>query len=270
MARVTRSSTQSTKASKSSNPVRKTPKSTEPGEKTSVKVQQEQKQKQKSETEGVAPVDEEEFQLPSDDSGGEETDSELVIHEGADDQDVQDSSENVTRTSQSGHTVIKPGKTSTVESSARKGARRGVIYIGRLPHGFEEKELRRYFQQFGEILRLRLSRNKKTGNSKHYAFLEFKEYDVAKIAAETMNNYLLMGHLLKCSLLEEDKIHEKLFVGANLKFKKIPFAKINQLKFDRKKDLKEWERLQNKHEKNISSKKHVLARAGIDYNIDDL
>jgi nucleolar protein 15 len=37
----------------------------------------------------------------------------------------------------------------------------GTIYIGRIPHGFFEPQMRAYFSQFGEITRLRLSRNKK-------------------------------------------------------------------------------------------------------------
>ena len=38
---------------------------------------------------------------------------------------------------------------------------RGVVYLGRIPYGFFEKELRGYFSQFGKVTRLRLSRNKK-------------------------------------------------------------------------------------------------------------
>lgn len=51
--------------------------------------------------------------------------------------------------------------------------------------------MRGFFSQFGEVTRLKLSRNKKTGASKHYAFVEFKFPAVAKIVAETMNNYLM-------------------------------------------------------------------------------
>lgn len=40
----------------------------------------------------------------------------------------------------------------------------------------------------------------KTGESKHYAFIEFASEDVAKIVAETMDNYLLSGSLLQCTL----------------------------------------------------------------------
>lgn len=40
-----------------------------------------------------------------------------------------------------------------------------------------------------------------TGGSKGYAFLEFECDEVAKIVAETMNNYLMRERLLKCELL---------------------------------------------------------------------
>lgn len=36
-----------------------------------------------------------------------------------------------------------------------------------------------------------------TGRSKGYAFIEFEHPEVAKIAAETMNNYLIFDRLLK-------------------------------------------------------------------------
>lgn len=58
-----------------------------------------------------------------------------------------------------------------------------------------------YFSQFGDVKQLRLSRNKKTGASKHYAYIEFESEDVAKIVAETMDNYLLFGKLLQCKYI---------------------------------------------------------------------
>jgi nucleolar protein 15 len=39
-----------------------------------------------------------------------------------------------------------------------------------------------------------------TGASRHYAYIEMSSKSVAEIVAETMNNYLLMGHLLKCQV----------------------------------------------------------------------
>lgn len=37
-----------------------------------------------------------------------------------------------------------------------------------------------------------------TGGSKGYGFIEFESDDVAKIVADTMNNYLFSERLLKC------------------------------------------------------------------------
>ncbi|XP_018413591.1 PREDICTED: MKI67 FHA domain-interacting nucleolar phosphoprotein [Nanorana parkeri] len=59
----------------------------------------------------------------------------------------------------------------------------GVLYIGHIPHLLHEPQLREYFGQFGTVTRLRLSRSKKTGNSKGYAFIEFECEEVAKIVA---------------------------------------------------------------------------------------
>jgi nucleolar protein 15 len=41
-----------------------------------------------------------------------------------------------------------------------------------------------------------LSRNKKTGKAKHYAFLEFQYAEVAKVAAEAMDGYFMFRQKL--------------------------------------------------------------------------
>ena len=38
---------------------------------------------------------------------------------------------------------------------------KGVLYVGHLPYGFEETGLRKFFEQFGTIKRLKMSRSKK-------------------------------------------------------------------------------------------------------------
>ncbi len=48
-----------------------------------------------------------------------------------------------------------------------------------------------FFTQFGRVTKVRVSRNKKTGAAKHYAFLEFASAEVAAIAAEAMDGYML-------------------------------------------------------------------------------
>ncbi|KAK9373383.1 uncharacterized protein V1513DRAFT_449453 [Lipomyces chichibuensis] len=151
--------------------------------------------------------------------------------------------------------------------SSDDGDKAGVLYIGRIPHGFYESQMRGYFSQFGDILRLRLSRNKKTGASKHYAFIEFASNEVAQIVADTMNNYLLYGHILKVSVVPENQVHEKMFVGSNRKFKRIPRAKLAKHQHDKKRNNKELERLVARENKRRKSKQEKLNDLGIDYTI---
>ncbi|OAQ99106.1 hypothetical protein LLEC1_03959 [Akanthomyces lecanii] len=112
-----------------------------------------------------------------------------------------------------------PGVSKAVRDAASKApsGETGVIYIGRIPHGFYEHEMRQYFSQFGAISRLRLSRNKKTGASKHFAFVEFEEQSTAEVVAKTMDNYLLFGHILKCQVVPKERLHDSLWRAWGLK-----------------------------------------------------
>ena len=57
------------------------------------------------------------------------------------------------------------------------------------------------------------ARSPKTGKSKGYAFVEFMFKDVAKIVAETMNNYLMFEKLVKCQVVPSEKFHKNVFKG---------------------------------------------------------
>lgn len=183
----------------------------------------------------------------------------------SDSEDVSETEEEP-QPSLGGHSITKATVTNDKKQPKSK-FKKGVIYIGRIPHGFHEDEMKKYFTQFGDISRLRLSRNKKTGKSKHYGFIEFQEHEVAKIAAETMNNYLIFGHLLQCSLLDQEKVSDDMFNGANTKFKKVPWTSIARNKNDKPKSLAKWKKLAKAHEDRKKSKQEALAKLGIDISI---
>jgi nucleolar protein 15 len=65
-----------------------------------------------------------------------------------------------------------------------------------------------------------------TGASKHYGFLEFASLPVAKIVQETMDNYLLAGHILRCTLVPKAEVRPELWVGANRKWRKVPLDRV--------------------------------------------
>ncbi|KAF8418603.1 ribosomal biogenesis protein Gar2 [Tirmania nivea] len=150
------------------------------------------------------------------------------------------------------------------------GATPGYIYLGRIPHGFYEHEMRAYFSQFGTILRLRLSRNKKTGRSKHYAFIEFADSEAAAIVSETMDNYLLFGHILKCKVIPRSDIKdvEALFKGANKRFKPIPWGDVKQRQLEKKRTVEEWEKLEKREDKRRKEREKKLKSMGIDYEYE--
>ncbi|TSL16082.1 MKI67 FHA domain-interacting nucleolar phosphoprotein [Bagarius yarrelli] len=140
----------------------------------------------------------------------------------------------------------------------------GVVYVGHLPQSLAEPQLRSYFSQFGTILRLRLSRSKKTGRSKGYAFVEFECDEVAKIVAETMNNYLMGERLIKCNVVPPDKVHETLFVGSQKIFKKPKHPAV--ARYNRAHGPQEMKKLTGKLLSKESKLRKRLAEKGIDYD----
>ena len=111
--------------------------------------------------------------------------------------------------------------------------------------------MKSYFSQFGDVTRLRLSRNKRvchpfffpsshvaltliqTGRSRHYGFIEFESSAVAQIVAETMDNYLLMGHILTCKIIPKDEVHPELWVGANRKWRAVPKDRVARVQHNK-------------------------------------
>ncbi|XP_046515423.1 MKI67 FHA domain-interacting nucleolar phosphoprotein isoform X1 [Equus quagga] len=144
----------------------------------------------------------------------------------------------------------------------------GVIYVGHLPPALYETQIKAYFSQFGTVTRFRLSRSKKTGNSKGYAFLEFESEDVAKIAAETMNNYLFGERLLKCHVIPPEKVHEELFREWHMPFRNPSYPAVKRYNKDR--TLLQKLRMEERFKKKEKLLRKRLAKKGIDYNFPSL
>lgn len=97
---------------------------------------------------------------------------------------------------------FKPAKRT---QNGKVGRGRGIVLVKNLPHGFFEDQLEQYFGQFGRLTRMRLCRSKTTGASKGYAYIEFEIPEVAKVAAETMNNYLMFNKLVKTAYIPPEQ-----------------------------------------------------------------
>ncbi|KAJ3232547.1 hypothetical protein HDU81_002870 [Chytriomyces hyalinus] len=148
---------------------------------------------------------------------------------------------------------------------ANAGKKTGVVYLGRIPHGFYEKEMKSYFSQFGEVLKLRLSKNKKTGASKHYAFLEFPSQQVAQIVADTMHGYLLFNQILQCQVVPHDKLHPDTFKGHDRRFKTIPWNKLERQRVNKPLDKNAVVKRTRKLVSRENLKRQRLAELGVEY-----
>ncbi|KAI9887601.1 MAG: hypothetical protein M1823_000585 [Watsoniomyces obsoletus] len=143
----------------------------------------------------------------------------------------------------------------------------GVLYIGRIPHGFYEREMRAYFSQFGELTHLRLARNRRTGNSKHYAFLEFASPSVADITARTMNNYLLFGHILKVHVIPTEQIPPHLWKGEGKRNRPVPWNVIERNKLAKPKPRMVWTKKIEVVTKSRQEKAKQLKAIGYDFEM---
>ena len=147
-----------------------------------------------------------------------------------------------------------------------------IIYLGHVPHGFYEKEMKNFFAQFGEVKRLKLFRSTKTGNSKGYAFIDFESSEVAKVVADAMNGYYLLEKQLVCNIVPSSKLHDGMFKYSSLKGKSKNLTKENSnlssshdhLEFGKKTDKQVKSQLKQQKKKNLK-----LKSLGIEFDIFD-
>lgn len=93
-----------------------------------------------------------------------------------------------------------------IDGKKKKGAERRedptIIYVGHLPVELEERDLRTFLSQFGDVIHSRISRSIQTGHSRGYGFVQFSDPEVAKIVAETLQGYFLGKKRLVCHLVD--------------------------------------------------------------------
>lgn len=111
----------------------------------------------------------------------------------------------------------KANKIATAEAAAKAKKQlvlstpADIIYLGHIPHGFYELEMKKFFNQFGKVKRSKLYRSQKTGNSKGYAFIQFEDASTATVVAEAMQGYMISEKQLVCHVVPPEKIHDGMF-----------------------------------------------------------
>ena len=141
-----------------------------------------------------------------------------------------------------------------------------VLYIGHLPFGFFEDELRGFFSQYGKVRNVKVARSSRSTRCKGYGWVQFAEPHVAAIAAKAMDGYMLFRKKLVVKVLPADQVGKKLF--RNSKRKMLPSrrpaihkAQQNAAVTDER--LKKLEQVQQRKERKRNKK---FAELGIDYS----
>jgi len=71
------------------------------------------------------------------------------------------------------------------------------LYVGNLPHGTTEPELRNLFQAHGAVERVNIVTDKETGRSKGFAFVEMTDAGEADKACLALSGTELGGRALR-------------------------------------------------------------------------
>ena len=71
------------------------------------------------------------------------------------------------------------------------------IYVGNLDYALQEDELMEIFSEVGEVNSAKIIKDRETGKSKGFGFVEFTNEEDAKNAIEEMNGTEVMGRTIR-------------------------------------------------------------------------
>jgi RNA recognition motif-containing protein len=71
------------------------------------------------------------------------------------------------------------------------------MYVGNLPHGVNEDELRSLFTEFGEVASVNIIKDRFSGQSKGFGFVEMPNNSEADKAIKALNGTQLKGRDIK-------------------------------------------------------------------------
>lgn len=71
------------------------------------------------------------------------------------------------------------------------------IYIGNISHSSTEEGLKQLFEQFGAVSSAKIIKDKFTGNSRGFAFVEMADAEEAKRAIENLNGVEFDGRTIR-------------------------------------------------------------------------
>ncbi len=93
---------------------------------------------------------------------------------------------------------------------------------------------------------------------------------MAKIVAETMDNYLMFGHILKCKYVQPESLHPDTFKGANKRFRVAPHNKMEKRALEAPKSESQWTKKNSKEQSRREKKAEKLKAMGYEIDLPNL
>jgi nucleolar protein 15 len=90
---------------------------------------------------------------------------------------------------------------------------------------------------------------------------------VAKIVAETMDKYLLYGHILRCKYVPPEQLHPDLWKGSNRRYKVIPWNRVERNRLEGGKTRDKWEKKIQQEQRRRSNKAEKLKALGYEFDM---
>ncbi|KAL8227845.1 hypothetical protein R6Q57_015429 [Mikania cordata] len=151
------------------------------------------------------------------DNDNDEDDVEEQLEEGGVDDDIGNGEQHEEYEEDRNQNAVKEKSTVSGEDNRGKHAELlalpphgSEVFIGGLLRDVVEEDLSELCEPFGEVVEIRLVRNRDTNESKGFAFVAFRSKDVAQKAIEELHNKEFKGRTLRCSLSESKY---RLFIG---------------------------------------------------------
>jgi nucleolar protein 15 len=85
-----------------------------------------------------------------------------------------------------------------------------------------------------------------------------------------MNNYLMYGHILKCKFVPNEQLHPDIWKGANRRFKKTPWNKIEKKRLESGKPREKWTKSIEQEQRRRVAKLEKLKQLGYEFEIPEL
>jgi len=79
------------------------------------------------------------------------------------------------------------------------------LYIGNLPYNISDSELLELFKEFGEVVDANLVKDRYTGKSRGFAFVEMDSRSSGQQAMESLNKTVYKSRLLVCNEAKPQK-----------------------------------------------------------------